>query len=84
MTNQEIKQQAIRTLKATVTLVNNVADGCYSDKPEMEKQLARIPKIKEWAEANDLLQDLRCFMNNHNWGMGDSIVRAGRVADLLY
>ncbi len=84
MTTQEIKMQAIRTLKTTVTLVNNVANGCYSDKPEMEKQLARIPKIKEWAEANDLLQDLRYFMSNHNWGMGDSIIRAGRVADLLY
>lgn len=84
MTTQEIYTEAIRTLKKTVTLVNNVANGCLSDKAEMEAQLSRIPKIKAWAEANDKLNDLRYFMRNHNWGMGDSIINADKVAKLLY
>lgn len=67
-TTEEIKTEMIRTLKTIITLKSNVFNGCFSDQPELEKQMARIPAMKEWAIANGKIQDIRNFFAATNFG----------------
>ena len=70
MTSQEIKQNAIYVINKVITLKYNVANGCYSDRTELAKQEARLEGIKNWATQNNMLQDIKHYLNSKNWGMG--------------
>ena len=68
MTNiNEIHLAAIRVINNTLTLSANVANGCVADKADLEKGLLRVAAIKEWAIANNKIQDLRSYFASKNW-----------------
>ena len=68
MTTLEIRMQAIRTINQVITLKANVANGCNADKAELAEQEARLTGIKEWAIANNQLQEIRLYLAQKNFG----------------
>lgn len=68
MTTLEMRLHAIRTINRVITLKANVANGCNADKAELAEQEARLTGIKEWAIANNQLQELRNYLASQNFG----------------
>jgi len=67
-TVNEIRLAAIRVINNVITLKSNVANGCHSDKEELEKQMIRIASIKEWAIKNNQIQEIRSYFASKNFG----------------
>ena len=68
---QEMHVKMIRSIENIITLQNNVRMGCEDDEAELEKQLARIPAMKAWANANGTMQDLLSWIGSRPsvWGL---------------
>ncbi|HET8738063.1 MAG TPA: hypothetical protein VFM69_15840 [Pricia sp.] len=69
MTTTDIRIKGLRLIEKVVTLMQNVEDGCFSDKPELDKELPRLQAFKKWAIENDQLQEVKAFMGSKRWGM---------------
>jgi hypothetical protein len=69
MTTQETKQMGFTLIKKLIVLKMNVANGCSSDKEDMMKQEARLPKVAQWAKDNGMLNDFRHYFTCGNFGM---------------
>lgn len=72
----ETRIAAIRVINKVITLKANVANGCYSDRPEMEKESKRLEGIKAWAIANDQIQEIRHYFASHNFGQNNQFAAA--------
>lgn len=68
MTTQEIKSKAFRVIDKVIILKANVFNGCYSDKAELAQEEARLEGIKNWAIANNQLQDIRNYFASKTFG----------------
>lgn len=67
-TTIEIRIEALRVIDALITLKANVSNGCFSDRAEMVKQESRIEGIKNWAIANNQIQEFKHFFASNNFG----------------
>ena len=67
-TTTEIRIEALRVIDSLITLKANVSNGCFSDIPEMVKQEARLEGIKNWAIANNQIQEFKQFFASNNFG----------------
>jgi len=68
---QEMHIKMIRSIENMITLQNNVRMGCEDDEAELEKQLARIPAMKSWANANGTMKDVLSWLGSRPsvWGL---------------
>lgn len=68
MTTLEIRLSAIRVIDTVITLKANVANGCYSDEAKLEVEEKRLAGIKDWAIANNQIQEIRHYFASKNFG----------------
>jgi hypothetical protein len=83
MTTQEIKTKGFRTIENIITLNTNVFNGCFSDQAELTIQLKRLDALKSWFEANDLMMDLKYFMNNNTTCQHNKF-SSTKIKDMLF
>jgi hypothetical protein len=69
--NREMHIKMIRSIENIITLQSNVNAGCEADEDELEKQLARIPAMKEWANTNGTIKDVLAWISDRPsaWGL---------------
>ena len=67
----EIRLKAIRVINSIITLKANVANGCFSDQTELDKQMSRLEGIKNWAIQNDQLQEIKHYFASKNFGQNN-------------
>lgn len=67
-TINETRIEAIRIINKIITLKANVMNGCYSDKAELAIEEKRLTSIKEWAIANEQIQEIRHYLISKNFG----------------
>ena len=79
----EIRIDAIRVINNIITLKANVSNGCYSDQAELNKQMPRLEGIKNWAIANDQLQEIKHYFASKNFGQNNQFA-AVEISKFFY
>jgi len=70
-TANEIRTEAIRVINNVITLKTNVFNGCYSDKAVLEVESKRLEAIKNWAIANNQIQEICYYFASKNFGQNN-------------
>ncbi len=83
--NQELHLKMIRSIENIITLKNNVAMGCEEDEAELEKQEARIPAMKAWANSNGTTKDVLSWISSRPsaWGLDGRKFIASEMYDVF-
>ena len=79
-TVSEIRIEAIRVINKVITLKSNVFNGCYSDKAALEIEEKRLEGIKNWAIANDQIQEIRHYLGSKYFGQINQFAAAELAA----
>lgn len=61
--------EAIRVIDKAITLICNVDNGCWRDEDDMIAITNRLPKLKEWAIANNQMPAIKNWFSSVNHGM---------------
>ena len=59
---------AIRVINNVITLKANVSNGCFSDRAALQIEEKRLEGIKEWAVANNQIEEIRYYLASKNFG----------------
>ena len=72
MNNTEIRIKMLRLLDQAITLKGNDNNGCPTSGEELEAIMPRVVKAKEWAIANDEMQNVLVYLKSKQTGLGST------------